>query len=71
MKWISLEDKIPRCCEDILFTEGKRIYIGWLETYEPLEDLCFTRAVHPGSRECGWIDGITHYESTPCEMFFA
>lgn len=40
-KWTSLSKKGPRVCETILFSDGKTIYIGWLETYEPLEDPVF------------------------------
>lgn len=41
MKWINLEDERPKPCVDILFSDGKKVYAGWLENYEPCEELCF------------------------------
>lgn len=65
MAWISVKKRIPPVCDDILFTDGDRIYIGWLESYDPLEDLVFTCAVHNHHRETCWPDGITHWMRLP------
>lgn len=63
MKWINLEDKSPQSCEDILFTDGKEIYKGWLETYEPEEELCF---YNEKAGFCDhWPENITHWMSLP------
>lgn len=63
-KWIKVEDKRPPCCDDILFTDGKKVYKGWLETYEPLEDPLF---YHDTSRRCqeNWPQEITHWMPLP------
>ena len=41
MKWIKIEDEKPQCAIDIFFVEDGKVHVGWLETYEPLEDLAF------------------------------
>ncbi len=41
INWINLEDERPKCCIDLLFYSNDSILCGWLETYEPLEDLVF------------------------------
>jgi hypothetical protein len=64
MEWIKLEDSLPRCCDDVLFTDGKQVYRGWLETHEPLEDplfynqSCEVRAEH-------WPENVTHWMPLP------
>ena len=64
MKWISVEDKIPIVCVDILFTDGENIYKGWLETYEDCEDLLFYN--EGGSRNAeSWPHDITHWMHLP------
>jgi hypothetical protein len=62
MKWISLDDKKPRCCMDILFTDGKKVYYGWLETYFPLEELSFASA---SCRPISFPEGVTHWMPMP------
>jgi hypothetical protein len=67
MKWINLEDKKPKPCVDILFTDGKKIYKGWLETYEPGEDLYFF-TYEKESRNSYFhifMEGITHWMELP------
>lgn len=62
MKWISLDDKKPRCGMDILFTDGEEVYYGWLDTYMPLEELSFVSAC---TRPISFKEGITHWMSMP------
>lgn len=63
-KWIKVEDKLPRCCDDILFTDGKKIYKGWLETYEPLEEPSFYNDAS-GRRAEHWPEEVTHWMALP------
>lgn len=59
-KWIEVEKKKPSCCDEILFTDGKKIYFGWLETYEFGEELSFYNAY-----ESEWPENITHWMELP------
>ncbi len=60
MKWIKVDHKPPKFCDDILFTDGKKIYKGWLETYEAGEDLSFYNDAS-GIRANHWPEGVTHW----------
>jgi hypothetical protein len=62
--WIPVEDERPPFCGDILFTDGQKIYFGWLETYERLEEPCFV-AKTSGVREDSSPEGITHWMRLP------
>lgn len=62
MKWISIDKQKPRVAENILFTDGKEVYAGWLETYEPLEDLVFYNTL---SSHDHWPENITHWMLFP------
>jgi hypothetical protein len=62
--WIKVQDKLPRFCVDILFTDGKKIYKGWLETYEPLEEPLFYNDTSRRSEE-HWPEGISHWMALP------
>jgi len=60
MKWIKLDERKPRICDNILFTDGNEVYAGWLESWEPLEDLIF---YDPIDKE--WPENITHWGLFP------
>jgi len=47
---------------DILFTDGKKVYYGWLETYFPLEELSFASA---SCRPISFPEGVTHWMPMP------
>lgn len=40
-KWIYTEKGLPPCCQTVLFTNGEKVFFGWLETYEFGEDIIF------------------------------
>ena len=64
MKWIKVADQDPPLCVDILFTDGQRIFKGWVETMMEEEGLMFFNDVY--SRDCDhWPDDITHWMSLP------
>ena len=64
MTWISIEKTLPKCCEDILFTDGRNIYKGWLETYEPLEEPLFYNTDDRRNAD-RWPENITHWKELP------
>lgn len=64
MKWIKVEDQMPRAAEDILFTDGKEIYKGILETYEFGEDPVFFNEAD-NWRDDSWPEDITHWMPLP------
>lgn len=61
MKWIPIETQRPKLCQDIIFTDGKEIYFGWLETYEELEELYFVDAYG----RYATIEDVTHWMEKP------
>lgn len=63
MEWIALEDKIPGLCVDILFTDGKQIYMGWIET-DPCEDPVFV-AKTIFADEDDSPENVTHWMKLP------
>ncbi len=64
MDWISVESVKPKPCVDILFTDGKEIYKGWLETYEDSEELCFCATRESFIHDL-WPENITHWMPMP------
>jgi hypothetical protein len=64
MGWIKLEDSLPRTCDDILFTDGKNIYKGWLEANEPLEERLFYNDTSIRRAE-NWPENVTHWMPIP------
>jgi hypothetical protein len=64
MNWIKVQDKWPKCCEDILFTDGKKVYKGWLEAYELGEDALFYNDAFGRLAE-NWPEHITHWMPLP------
>lgn len=60
IEWIEIENRKPTPCNDILFTDGKMVFAGWLETYEECEDLQFFDALNKV-----WPDGVTHWSWLP------
>lgn len=62
-EWIKVEDQRPKTCVDILFTDGKEIYKGWLETYELEEDPLFYSNKSGFSEH--WPENITHWMKLP------
>lgn len=60
MSWISLKVKKPQACLDILFTNGKYVYKGWLESYHPGEDLIFVNDANLRTE-----DNVTHWMILP------
>lgn len=63
MNWINIEERKPSPCQDILFTNGKDVFKGWLETYDPLEDLSFY-SDRAGLFE-HWPEDITYWMPLP------
>ena len=62
IQWLPVEREGIPVCENILFTDGRRVFSGWLETYEPNEDpLFFVTIGDFGS----WPEGITHWMPLP------
>lgn len=64
MKWMPIELEKPRFSDDILFTDGKKVYKGWLETYEPGEDLSFYNDTSQ-LREDRWPENVSHWMYLP------
>jgi hypothetical protein len=64
MEWIEMEKQKPNPCIDILFTDGKEIYKGWLETYEECEDLSFC-SMRASLLHDAWPENITHWMPLP------
>jgi hypothetical protein len=62
MKWINLHILTPRAAVNILFTDGKNVYKGWLETHEFGEDLVFYNEA--SETDC-WPENITHWCPLP------
>lgn len=62
--WIPVEERWPAICTDILFTDGSKIYKGWLECYEPLEDPVFFNDEWGRTTE-SWPDNVTHWMPLP------
>lgn len=60
MKWTNVNDIRPIPCKSIIFTDGKEVYMGWLETYEECEDLSFYDCENQT-----WPDNITHWTHLP------
>lgn len=60
MKWSSLDKEKPRCAEEIIFSDGKESYFGWLETYAEFEELSFYDCI---SRN--WPEGIIEWMYKP------
>ena len=63
MKWTKIRshESLPKCCEDILFTDGKEVYKGWLESHEFGTDPIFYNV---GSGE-SWPEDVTHWMPMP------
>ena len=60
MNWISVDEKKPKICQEVIFTDGDKIFAGWLECSEPLEDDLWYDAL---SQE--WPECITHWMPMP------
>jgi hypothetical protein len=56
MKWIKMTEKRPRCCDNVLFTDGDQIFCGWMETLDKEEDAVFYDAI---TRETP--ENVTHW----------
>lgn len=63
-KWINAQDELPKICEDILFTDGKDIWKGWVELYDKLEGHVFY-ADHSSRDKSNWPDNVTHWMPLP------
>lgn len=63
-RWIKVKDKKPHCCEDVLLTDGKTIFLGWLETVFEEEDPLWC-AKTSSFREEQWPRDITHWMKLP------
>lgn len=61
-EWISVDERRPRSCDDILFTDGKKVWVGWLTTYDPLEDLVFYSTLDTRNQ---YPDDVTHWMPLP------
>jgi len=64
MKWIKIEDEKPKPFIDILFSDGKYIYLGWpeIEIYNTDEILSF---FYYDGRTPQWLSNITHWMHLP------
>lgn len=66
MKWIDVEDEMPRPADEILFTDGHKVFFGWLEAYEIGEDPMFYCSHEVDIRsESNWPENITHWMKIP------
>jgi hypothetical protein len=63
-RWVSVEDERPRAGIDILFTDGKQIYYGWLDTYDVGEELSFFARRVRLLDDC-YPEGVTHWMRLP------
>lgn len=61
MKWISVEIKKRSPAIDILFTDGKKIYQGWLEGHNFGDDLVFYNDCCNSALCDHWPENITHW----------
>jgi hypothetical protein len=64
MKWIKVGILAPRPGDDILFTDGKQVFKGWLETHEFGEDLVFCNDSCQLQSDL-WPENITHWRPLP------
>ena len=64
MKWTSVDKELPKPAKDILFTDGKEIYKGWLETHTFGEDLLFCND-QSGIFSENWPENVTHWMPLP------
>lgn len=60
MNWISVNKKLPVICHTIMFTDGKEVFCGWLETYLDNEDQLYYDSVGRG-----WPENVTHWMNLP------
>jgi len=65
MKWKDVKEKRPKACEDILFTDGEKVYKGWLETWEIEEELMFYNVQGSNNDQPYWPENITHWMPLP------
>lgn len=59
LKWIKVVRGFTPFLRQILFTDGKELFVGWLETVQPEEDLQFYDAVNET-----WPDDVIYW----CEL---
>jgi hypothetical protein len=62
LQWKPVERGVTPFLVGILFTDGRGVYAGWLETVQPEEDLLFFDAVE---RKFHW-DGVVACCELPC-----
>ena len=60
MKWQKVNREIIPIFKDILFTDGEKVYAGFLETCQPEEDLIFFDCCNRN-----WPENITHWMLFP------
>lgn len=64
-QWMEVIKKMPPPCIDILFTDRKEIFKGWLETYEEGEEPVFYNSQEQTRRSQIWPEDITHWMHLP------
>lgn len=62
MKWISIKEKTPEDYENILFTNGKRVFLGFRVCLEDGDDGRDDFYYYSNERN---YDGITHWMPLP------
>ncbi len=64
MKWMPIELEKPRFGDEILFTDGKEVYKGWMEGNQFGEDLVFYNDTSQ-MRKDHWPEDVTHWMHLP------
>lgn len=64
MKWKKIKTlkDLPCPADDVLFTDGEWIYVGWIESHSENEPPSFYNNLRTGSH---WPENITHWMSLP------
>jgi hypothetical protein len=62
-KWIDVNDQLPDTNVIILFSDGKRVYRGWLEAKNYGEEPVFSThsLCNKGISSISWPDNVTHW----------
>jgi len=59
-EWISIDDDLPRPGEGVIFCTDLGTWVGWLESFNPDEDLSWYSC-----DESEFIDEVTHWMPYP------
>jgi uncharacterized protein DUF551 len=64
MTWIKIEDKWPPVLKYILFTDGNKVYKGWMEHYEGPKIATFYNDTSSDLADY-FPDNVTHWVELP------